>query len=219
MNINSIRNQFSALCDILKKAPLDILCVDETKLDDSFPDSQFKVDGYQFPPFRRDRNAKGGGKIVFIRNGLIVKRLQTFETKTAETICLELTINKKKWCVLFVYRQPRMAKNLFFEEMSKSLSQIINKYDNILIEGDFNIDISKSNDENTSYLSDLRDTFNLTNLVKEPTCFKSLKGFYHEKLSFDILLKSIQDVQNNLRFLLKVFCFEETQENSVIFLQ
>ena len=39
MNINSIRNKFSALCEITKKYPIDILCIDETKLDSSFPDT------------------------------------------------------------------------------------------------------------------------------------------------------------------------------------
>ena len=43
----------------------DILSIDETKLDDSFPDSQFKINGYQFPFLRRDRGNRGGGKWVF----------------------------------------------------------------------------------------------------------------------------------------------------------
>ena len=49
MNINSVMNKFSALCEILKKAPMDILCIDGTKLDSSFLDAKFKIDGYQFP--------------------------------------------------------------------------------------------------------------------------------------------------------------------------
>ena len=49
MNINSVMNKFSCLCEILKKAPIDILCIDGTKLDSSFPDAKFKTDGHQFP--------------------------------------------------------------------------------------------------------------------------------------------------------------------------
>ena len=78
----------------------------QTKLDDSFPDSQFQIENYQFPPFRRDRNSKGGGKMVFVKNGLIAKRIKSLETKISETICIELTISKKKWCILFAYRPP-----------------------------------------------------------------------------------------------------------------
>ena len=42
------------------------LCIDETKLDTSFPDSQFKIEGYQFPLFRKDGDSKGYGKIVSV---------------------------------------------------------------------------------------------------------------------------------------------------------
>ena len=53
---------------------MDILCVYETTLDASYQNAQFHIDGYLFPPFRRDRHKHGGGKIVFVRNGIIAKR-------------------------------------------------------------------------------------------------------------------------------------------------
>ena len=90
---------------MVDKVLIDILCIDETKLDDTFPDAQFKINNYQYQPFRRDRNSKGGGKIVYIRQGLISKRLSKFESKGIETICIELTISKKKWCILLVSAQ------------------------------------------------------------------------------------------------------------------
>ena len=96
ININSLREKIVSLREVLSKAPIDILCVDETKLDASFPDHQFKISGYQFPPLRRDRNSKGGGKIVFVCEEFNVKQMKNFETENAETICLELIIAKKK---------------------------------------------------------------------------------------------------------------------------
>ena len=56
-----------------------MLCVDETKLDSSFPDSQFKIDGYtpppppshSYPPLIVETEIiteeETGGKIVFVR--------------------------------------------------------------------------------------------------------------------------------------------------------
>ena len=95
--------------------PLDVVCVDETKLDDSFPNSHFILEDFQFPPFRRDRNSKGGGKLVYVKPGIIAKRLKNFETKFSETICIELTTSKKKWCALFAYRSPKQ-KRLYFSK-------------------------------------------------------------------------------------------------------
>ena len=54
--INHLVIKIRELREIRKKSPIDILCLDETKLDGSYPDSQFKIGGFQYPPFQRDRN-------------------------------------------------------------------------------------------------------------------------------------------------------------------
>ena len=48
-------------------------------------------------------------------------------------------------------------------------------YDNIALAGDLNIDLLDPSKDTSNHLSDLLDVFNLKNLVKEPTCFKSDK--------------------------------------------
>ena len=67
LNINSLDNKINHLREVFLKCPFDVVCIDETKIDPSFPNSQFHIDGYQFPPFRIDRNKKSGGKTVFVR--------------------------------------------------------------------------------------------------------------------------------------------------------
>ena len=54
LNINSLRNKLDALVDQIK-GNVDILVISETKLDESFPEGQFKIPGFT-SPFRRDRN-------------------------------------------------------------------------------------------------------------------------------------------------------------------
>ena len=180
ININSLREKIISLREVLSKASIYIyiyiLFVDETKLDASFPDHHFKISGYQFPPIRRDRNSKGRRKIVFVREGFIVKQMKNIETENAETICLELVIAKKKWCILFAYRPPDTNKTMFFNEIYVTLNKILGKYDNILLAGDLNIDELKTGSDSSNHLSDVKDVFNLTNLVKKPTCFKSQDG-------------------------------------------
>ena len=151
-----------------------MLCIDETKLDSSFPNHQFKIEKYQFLPLRTDRNFKGGGKMVFVREGFIAKQMKNFETKNTETICLELNIVNKKWCFFFAYRPPNTDKKEFFDEISVSLNKILGKYDTIILAGDLNIDQLRScSDSSKNHLSDMKGTFSLTNLIKEQTCFKS----------------------------------------------
>ena len=75
LNINTIRNKFDYLADIIKDN-IDILIISETKVDDSFPDGQFFLGGFG-TPFRLDRNRNGRGIILFIRNGTPAKVVST----------------------------------------------------------------------------------------------------------------------------------------------
>ena len=51
LNINSLRNKTIDLREIMMKASLDKVCIDEIKLDESFPGFQFHMKNYQFPRF------------------------------------------------------------------------------------------------------------------------------------------------------------------------
>ena len=62
INVNSIRNKHSDFFSIVD-CNVEIVTIAETKLDSSFPSAQFIVDGYN-APYRKDRNANGGGLLV-----------------------------------------------------------------------------------------------------------------------------------------------------------
>ena len=61
LNTNSLGEKINHLREIWKESPIDILCVDETKIDSSYPDAQVQINDYQFLPFKRDKNKYGGG--------------------------------------------------------------------------------------------------------------------------------------------------------------
>ena len=81
-----MRGKIIILREILKKTKIDVLCLDETNLDSIIPNHQFKIEDYQFPPLRRDRNSNGGRKMAFVREGFIAKQMKNFEMRNAETI-------------------------------------------------------------------------------------------------------------------------------------
>ena len=58
--------------------------------------------------------------MVFVR-GFIAKQMKNFEKENVETTCLELTIVKKKWCILFAYRPQNTDKEEFFYEIQLAL--------------------------------------------------------------------------------------------------
>ena len=40
---------------------------------------------------------------MFIGQESIPRRLPKFKTKVSKTICVEVTISRKKWCIIFAY--------------------------------------------------------------------------------------------------------------------
>ena len=112
--------------------------------------------------------------MAFVRESFIAKQMKKFGRKNAATVCLQLTIVKKNWFILFAYRPPSIDKEVFFDKISVSLNKILSKYDNITLAGDLNIDeLGPSSNSSKNYLPNIKDIFGLTNLIKEPTCFKS----------------------------------------------
>ena len=94
ININSIRNKFDALVSGIR-GNVDILTISETKIDDSFPNRQFLIDGYT-APYRLDRNSVGGGILVYVRED-VSSKLISVNFQNLEGFFLEMNLRKKKW--------------------------------------------------------------------------------------------------------------------------
>ena len=97
LNINSFRNKVIDLGEILKDLPLDYLVISETKLDESFSNSQLKLDGYFFfylgflsRTFTIHRTAGEGGGYLFNSSLPLAPASQTLRHKPRH-YCRELT--------------------------------------------------------------------------------------------------------------------------------
>ena len=71
LNVNSLRNKFDMLSE-LKKGFVDVFMLSEAKLDDSFPEGQFFIDGCHIL-FRYDRNGNGDGIFLYVREDIPAK--------------------------------------------------------------------------------------------------------------------------------------------------
>ena len=91
--MNSIRNKFLDF-KMLVLSDTDISLISERKFDDSFPDQQFHVNGYKM--FRKDQNKFGGGLILFVKENIPCKVLNTFPfSEESEVITIDLSISNK----------------------------------------------------------------------------------------------------------------------------
>ena len=86
----------------------DILSIQETKIDDTFPDSQIRINMYRC--YRNDCKSNEGGVMMFVRNGMAQRRRIDIESQTIihhvlgriELICVEVNINKELWLMISI---------------------------------------------------------------------------------------------------------------------
>ena len=79
ININSVRNKFKDFAGMVGDY-VDILVIAETKIDSSFPTSQFLIDGFK-SPYRLDVSGNSGGVLVYVRDSLLSKELNVVSTQ------------------------------------------------------------------------------------------------------------------------------------------
>ena len=164
LNINSIRNKFDQLVNGIK-GNIDVLMISETKLDDSFPSMQFLIEGYG-SSYRLDRNSRGGGILVYVREDIPCK-LIPMKNCTIEGFFLELNLRTKKWLISCSYNPHRSFISHHLNSIGKNLDLFSGNHENIFLMGELNADVEKIN------LKKFSDLYNFQNLIKEPTCFKN----------------------------------------------
>ena len=91
LNINSIRNKFESLKKIVS-TNVDILLICKTKLDLSFPRAQFHIHAFG-EPYRFDRNGKGSGILLYIRDDILSKFVES--KMTIEGLFIEINLQKR----------------------------------------------------------------------------------------------------------------------------
>ena len=173
LNINSVRHKFMPLSSILNKSMIDILSIQETKLDDSFPLAQFAVPGYC--QYRKDCRSNSGGLLLFIRDDIPQRRLMSFEVDVntpgrIETIAVEIILNKEKWNICSMYKQPKVKNEVIVSELSDLFENFMSGA-NAIIFGDLNVNMLSDN----NCLNSVCEMYGMTNIVKSPTCFKGDK--------------------------------------------
>ena len=105
LNTNSVRNKFFSIPHLIDNN-IDIFTIAETKLDSSFPDSQFLMPGMR-KPFRLDVTSRKGGLLVFVNNDIPCKYLRNFHLpRDIQAIPIEINLKQRKLLVVSIYRPP-----------------------------------------------------------------------------------------------------------------
>ena len=141
-NVNSIThgNRIEQLSSLCREINADIICLQETKLDDSISPTLYKLDGFNVET--RHRNIHGGGVSVYIKEHIPYVRMSKLESKTLEHISIDIIVNHKKYSINNFYRPPNNLsedKQKFLEDMKQCLTKLkSHRVKQTCLIGDFN---------------------------------------------------------------------------------
>ena len=179
LNINSIQNKFKELKLLNDKLKAHIFIVSETKIDRSYPDDQFSLQGYRL--YRKDR-AKGGGRLIaYFSTAILSKKLKLPEAyKTLKAIAVECNTGKREILFLALDRPPKQSRKNndprgtnyqqnVEDEMNDICQWACLQKQCIVILVDLNMDRLTPNRGKGKMLRDLEQLYNLTCLLTEPT--------------------------------------------------
>ena len=190
LNINSIQNKFEELVALIRKLKIHIIFISETKIDSTYPDSQFAIPGYTL--YRNDRKKGGGGILVYISTLLPCRRLKITRTyKTLEPLAVEIRLGTFEMIVIGVYRPPKSVSGDYQLQLEGELNGICTwaslRRNFVTVIGDINLDRLRPDKSEGKLLLDLEVEQELTCLIDKPTRMEK-KGLSHTSTLIDVLL-------------------------------
>ena len=112
LSVNSLTKHIDELKVLMANKPLDVLLINESKLDLVDSDRLVNIEGYNI--VRRDRNKHGGGVWYYPRNAITFSRQHQLENDDLELIALE--IQKANSCPFLIttwYQPPNTPLDYF----------------------------------------------------------------------------------------------------------
>ena len=168
LNINSLNKHISELQVFMSNQTLDILAINETKLDYRTRDQEIDLPGYFC--LRKDRDSRGGGVCIYLKNSIKFTRKTCFEIEDLEMLSVEIKrTNSSPFLFTTWYRPPKLSVDCF-DKFEIFLKQVDSIYKEIYILGDLNVNLlANSPETHNSRLSDLLDNYQLTQIIDKPT--------------------------------------------------
>ena len=176
LNIRGLRSNIGELAHLCRTEKPHVVVVVETLLDSSISecDEGISIPGYNIA-CRKDRNANGGGIIVYCLDGVAVYHDESNDPSHLEVIWFSIILKEENLLVAAVYRPPSSGDEVI-HYLDSAAIQMIDEFNakSICLLGDFNVHHkdwlgSHNTDRPGKLLLDLCNSLNLVQTVTEPT--------------------------------------------------
>ena len=155
-----------------------VFLISESKLDSSFPNSQFKIYGYEI--FRRDQSRYDWGLLLYVNEEIPCNFWnQQTSSSSMEIIAMPFFQTKRKWLLLGIYKPPKQDNSEFLETMNVLWKGYTETYENIITLRDFNMTVENPKLRGFMQLHDM------SYVINELTFFQS-----HDRTCTDNILRN-----------------------------
>ena len=147
----------------------DVIAISETWLSNNVSTEDIYFSNYH-APFRRDRIGDAhGGILIYVSDKLFSKRRFDLELPGIECVWIEIKTKTKTFLFSTFYRPPNSAANVLTSFESSIGLAIDENIDDLIITGDFNLDMLKTTTSNK--INNIAQQYALSQMIKDPTHF------------------------------------------------
>ena len=171
LNIASLLKHIDELRVLLSNCPLDVLSINETRLDESVGDNEVYIPGYEIIRRDREHNGRfGGGVCFYVRSSINFSLRPDLSIQSLENLCIEIRKPRSKPFLIATWYRPPDSPTDIFTHFETLVGKLDAENVEIYLMGDFNCNFASSQpDNNTALLSNLADVYGLYQLIKDPT--------------------------------------------------
>ena len=185
MNCRSMINKHEELDHVIRESDADLVCLTETWLDASVPIQSFVPEGYKI--IRKDRSNdfkqkygrnKGGGVALLYKEQIKVEKNDYLTEEIEEILWVQVKV-KQSFMLGILYRAEYtdlLEANIDETLIESNIRKAFEISNNIILTGDFNVDVSNAENKQTQILNNIYHTYGLTQILEKPTRYNKQTG-------------------------------------------
>lgn len=191
MNIDGLLSHKTQLEWIIHDKKPDIICLCETHITKDIEDAEINIQGYNFVQ-TLSTSRHTGGSIIYVKEQYRLKKIhESSIDMNMWMVAVELNLCKKKYNIFSVYHSPnsKASDRDFIEKFEDILVEWVIKGTDIIIIGDFNIDLAKK----SYYGDELQSAIN--NLGLNQIMNQLTRVYDNHGSMIDLLITNVQNLQ------------------------
>ena len=170
LNINSLLAHLDDLNFFLLDSKIDVLAINETKIDISVNDNEIYLPGFEV--VRKDRSVNGrsgGGVCIYLRSNINYQIRNDLCDDRHECVVIEIIRPHSRPFIVSTWYKPPNSPQDIFRQFESSIDKVDSEQKDFYLLGDLNCNLHNGSNHNSSTLTNILDIYGLSQLISEPT--------------------------------------------------